>query len=238
MTTENPDYTLYYWPAPFRGHFIRAILAYADADWEEGDPGQGAQMMNAPAADQPVPFMGLPLLIDHRNDSALSQMPAIVFYLGELFGLMPDTPEGRALCLKVTNDANDVIDELTLQGGMLMWTDESWQAWLPNLKRWMDMWEVLGTRHGLTATAGYLLGTPEPTIADIVTATLWVTMCERLPRIGEILKAQAPCTTALAHRMWELPALAKFSQEANERYGDEYCGGQIGTSLREVAGRN
>ena len=235
MATENPDYTLYYWPAPFRGHFIRAILAYAGADWAEGDPGHGAQMMDADASDQPVPFMGLPILIDHKNEFALSQMSAIAFYLGEVLHLLPDTSQGRALCLKVINDANDVIDEITLQGGMVMWTDESWQVFTEgNLRRWMSMWEVLGERCGLTETDGYLLGTPEPTIADIVTATLWVTMCERFTPIGEILKEEAPRVTALAHRMWDMPALADFGKDADGCYGDSYCGGQIEASLREV----
>jgi len=236
MTTEHPDYTLYYWPVPLRGHPLRAILSYAGANWEEGDPGQGAQIMNAAPDDQPVPFMGLPFLIDHKNDFALSQMPAIAYYLGEALGLLPDTSEGRALCMKVNNDANDVMDEITLQGGMLMWSDESWQAWVPNLKRWMGMWESLGKRHGLTEESGYLLGTTDPTIADIVTATLWVTMCERFPKIGSLLKETAPCTTALAHRMWAMPTLAKFGKDSDESYGDSYCGGQIEESLRSIIG--
>ena len=29
------DYKLYYWPIPFRGHFIRYVLAHAGATWEE-----------------------------------------------------------------------------------------------------------------------------------------------------------------------------------------------------------
>ncbi|MCL2654546.1 MAG: glutathione S-transferase [Coriobacteriia bacterium] len=236
MTTENPDYTLYYWPVPLRGHILRAILSFAGADWEEGDPGYGAQVMNAAPTDQPVPFMGLPLLIDHTRDFALSQMPAIAFYLGEALGLLPDAPEGRALCLKVVNDTNDVLDEITLQGGMLMWTDESWQAWLPNLRRWMGMWEALGARYGLTETDGYLLGTPGPTIADVATATLWVTMCERFHPIGKMLMEEAPLTAALAHRMWATEALANFGQDTHERYGDAYCGGQIEASLRQVVG--
>lgn len=236
MTIANPDFTFYYWPVPFRGHFIRAILTYAGANWAEGDPGQGAAIMNADADDQPVPFMGLPLLVNNKDNFALSEMPAIAYYLGEKFGLLPDSPEGRALTLKVVNDANDVIDEITLQGGMMMWTEESWLAFVPHLKHWMRLWESLGKRNGLTETSGYMLGGSEPGIADIVTATLWVTMCERFTPIGTMLKEEAPCVTALAHRIWAIPSLASFGQDALERYGDSYCGGQIGASLCEVAG--
>lgn len=232
MTTENPDYTLYYWPGPFRGHFIRAILSYAGANWAEGT--DDFELVNAAPADQPVPFMGLPILVNNQNGFAVSQMPAIAFYLGEELNLMPDTPEGRALCLKVVNDANDVIDEITLQGGMVMWTDERWQGFIPHLKHWMSIWEVLGKEHGLSETDGYLLGTLKPTIADIVTATLWMTMRERFAPIGEMLDAEAPCTAALARRMWEMPVLAEFAKDTTEQYGDSYCGGQIEASLREV----
>ena len=31
------DFDLYYWPLPFRGQFIRAILAYAGKSWTEHD---------------------------------------------------------------------------------------------------------------------------------------------------------------------------------------------------------
>ena len=31
------DYTLYYWPVPFRGQPIRAVLAHVGASWEEMD---------------------------------------------------------------------------------------------------------------------------------------------------------------------------------------------------------
>ena len=30
-----PDYTLYYWPAPFRGQFVRAVLAHVHATWDK-----------------------------------------------------------------------------------------------------------------------------------------------------------------------------------------------------------
>lgn len=30
-----PVYTLYYWSAPFRGQFVRAVLAFAGKGWTE-----------------------------------------------------------------------------------------------------------------------------------------------------------------------------------------------------------
>lgn len=228
----NADYTLYYWPAPFRGHFIRAILTYAGANWEEG--ANPAVIRGADAVDQPVPFMGLPMLVNNQNGFSLSQMPAITYYLGERFNLLPADLEEKAMALKVINDANDVIDELTLQGGMMMWTLEAWTEFVPRLKRWMSFWEVNGTRHGLTLEHGYLLGTEKATIADIVTATLWQIMRERFPKLGTLLDEVAPKTAALAQRLWAEDPLAQFAKDTYEQYGDTYCGGYIEQSLRKV----
>lgn len=229
------DYSLYYWPVPFRGHFIRAILAYAGKSWNERS-GEVAALMEQAPAQQPVPFMGPPVLIDEKNGFALSQMPAIAFYLGETLGLMPDSPQGRAMTLKIVNDANDVIDEITQEGGREMWTEEKWREFLPRLRRWMSFWEAVGLRHDLEEEAGFLLGTATANIADIVTATLWCTLRERFPQIGTMLDDQAPRTAALCSRLWQTPALRAFAKDSDQRYGDSYCGGQIGQSLRKVAG--
>lgn len=79
--------------------------------------------------------MGPPLLVDHAANVAIAQMPAILLYLGETLGLLPATPAGRAMTMKVVVDANDVIDDLTLDGGRLMWTEASWKEFVPRLKR-------------------------------------------------------------------------------------------------------
>ncbi len=129
-------------------------------------------------------------------------MPAIVLYLGETLDLMPSTPALRALTMKIVNDANDVIDEITQDGGKLMWTQARWEEFVPRLKKWMSFWEETGRRHGLKADSGFLLGGERAGIADMVTATLWSTMTDRFKKIGTILKRTAPMTAALtrAHR--------------------------------------
>jgi len=139
------------------------------------------------------------------------------------------------MTLKVVNDANDVIDELTLDGGRAMWTAEKWKAFVPRLKRWMTIGETLGTHHGLGADRGFLLGTKDVGIADIVTSTLWITMSDRFPKIASLLCETAPHIAALSHRVQDLPALKKLKAAAFEQYGDQYCGGDIEKSLRSVA---
>jgi len=226
------DYTLYYWQMPSRGQFIRAILAHAGKTWEEGDV--EAIMAMAPG-EHPVPFMGPPVLVDESNGFTTSEMPAIAFYLGETLDLMPPDPQGRALTLKVVNDANDVIDDITNDGGREMWTPESWKAYEPRLRHWMDLFEVMGRRHALTPESGFLLGGREAGVADIVTATLWGVMADRFPKIGTILRAQAPLVAGLTDRLMATRPLRDLMAWSNDRFGDAYCGGQIEASLRKVA---
>jgi glutathione S-transferase len=227
------DYELYYWSAPFRGQFVRAILAHAGRIWTEAGDAAIAELMDGPVKDMPVPFMGPPLLIDRQADFAIAQMPAVVLYLGETLDLMPASPALRALTLKIVGDANDVIDEITLDGGRQMWTQARWEEFVPRLKKWMSFWEETGRRHGLKGDFGFLLGGEAPGVADVVTATLWSNLADRFPRIAAMLDQAAPMTAALTRRVSALPPLAKLAAKAREDYGDTYCGGQIEASLRK-----
>jgi glutathione S-transferase len=228
------DYDLYYWSVPFRGQFVRAVLAYAGKTWTEGDDSAISKLMGGAVKDMPVPFMGPPVLVDKKMDFAIAQMPAVVLYLGETLDLMPATFALRALTMKIVNDANDVIDEITLDGGREMWTKKRWQDFVPRLKKWMSFWEEIGRRHGLKPDSGFMLGGKAPGIADIVTATLWSTMADRFREIEAILEESAPMTAALTRRVADLPALAKLAAKARQDYGDAYCGGEIEASLRKV----
>jgi glutathione S-transferase len=228
------DYDLYYWPVPFRGQFVRAVLAYAGKTWTERDEAAMAKLMSGPVRHMPVPFMGPPMLIDKKADFAIAQMPAVVLYLGDTLSLMPADAMLRAMTMKIVNDANDVIDELTLDGGREMWTDKSWRAFVPRLQKWMSFWEETGRRHGLKGDSGFLLGGEIPRIADIVTATLWSTMGDRFGTIAAFLEDAAPMTAALTRRVAALPPLAKLAAKAKHDFGEAYCGGQIEASLRKV----
>lgn len=228
------DYEFYYWSMPFRGQFVRAVLAFAGKRWTEAGDGAIARLMEGPVRKMPVPFMGPPLLIDKKAGVAVAQMPAIVLYLGETLDLLPDDPYARAMTVKIVCDANDVIDEITLNGGEKMWTEKRWKEFTPRLKKWMSFWEETGRRHGLKVDCGCLLGSDEPGIADVVTATLWGTMTDRFKKIDAIFKKTAPTTAALTKRVADLPPLKKLAAKAREDYGNAYCGGKIEKSLRKV----
>ena len=230
------DYELYYWSVPFRGQFVRAVLAYAEKTWTEAGDAAISKLMDGPLSHMPIPFMGPPVLIDKKADFAIAEMPAIILYLGETLDLMPATAALRATTMKIINDANDVIDDITLDGGRAMWTRKRWQEFIPRLKKWMSLWEETGRRHGLKATSGFLLGGETPGIADVVTATLWSTMTDRFKKIEMIFGETAPMTAALTRRVADLPPLAKLAAEAQQDYGNAYCGGQIEASLRKVLG--
>jgi glutathione S-transferase len=228
------DYTLYYWSAPFRGQFVRGVLAFAGKSWDEAGDDAIGELMAGSVKDMPVPFMGPPLLVDHKARVAIAQMPAVVLYLGETLDLLPKDPALKALTLKVVCDANDVIDEMTLDGGRQMWTQARWKAFEPRLEKWMSFWEQTGRSHGLKADDGFLLGGEAPGIADVVTAVLWSTMAERFARVGEILDKAAPHTAALVRRVADLPPLKALAEKAREDYGDTWSGGQIEASLRKA----
>ena len=228
------DYELYYWSVPFRGQFVRAVLAHAGKTWTEAGDAAISKVMSKPVDKMPVPFMGPPLLIDKNADFAIAEMPAIILYLGETLDLMPATAALRATTMKIVNDANDVIDEITLDGGREMWTKKRWQDFTPRLEKWMALWEETGRRHGLKPSSGCLLGGDTPGIAGVVTATLWSTMTDRFQKIDEIFTETAPMTAALTQRIADLPVLTKLAIKAREDYGDAYCGGQIEASLRRV----
>lgn len=226
------DYTLYYWPVPFRGQFIRAVLTHVRSSWDEaGVDAVGAHLGKAPS-EQRVPHMGPPVLIDHAAGFALAQTPAILGYLGAKYRLDPQDPARAAVCAKLVADANDVLYEMTLFNGAQMWTAESWHAYRPRLKRWMAIFEATGRHHGLTAQAGYLLATEAPSVADLTAYVLWSTMTDKLPSLRPMLAGSAPAIAGLCERIAARPEQAELRVTSDAHYGDAWCSGQIEASLR------
>jgi glutathione S-transferase len=230
------DYELYYWEVPFRGQFVRAVLAFAGKTWTEAGDAKIATLRGGPVETMPVPFMGPPMLVDNQAKFAIAQTTAIILYLGETLDLLPATPALRAVTLKIVADAVDVLDDITLDGGRLMWTQDRWREFVPRLRRWMSLWEETGRRHGLGPDSGFILGGQAPGVADVVTATLWSTMTERFGALATLLEETAPLTAALTRRVAALPPLAELAAKARADYGEAWCRGQIEISLRKVLG--
>lgn len=228
------DYTLYYWPVPFRGQFVRAVLAHVHATWNEAETTEIGALMNGAPAEQLVPHMGPPVLTDHATGLSLAQTPAILSYLGHKHGLIPDDPARDALTVKIIADANDVLYEMTLHNGSQMWTQQAWNAYRPRLGRWMEIFEETGRRHGLTPDSGYLLGTDMPGLADLTAHILWGTMTAKLGILRPMLEKRAPAIAGLSDRIAVLPEQSALRTQSDSRYGDDWCSGQIEASLRAV----
>ncbi|WP_394688405.1 glutathione S-transferase [Hoeflea sp.] len=232
------DYTLHYWPIQFRGQFIRAVLAYADASWNEvGFDDIIAQKSAEPSA-QLIPHMGPPVLTDHSCDVCISQMGAVLTYLGGKHGLTADDLVHRAMTTKLIDDANDVLYEMTRHNGAQQWTSETWSEFQPRLQRWMEIFEETGRRHGLTAQSGFILGTETLCLADLVVATLWGTMTTKLPALRPMLETRAPAITGLCNRIAALPSQTALRKSSDASFGDAWCSGEIEASLRAVTGSN
>lgn len=228
------SYTLYYWPIPFRGQFVRTALAHVGAVWDE--PGMDAVMRlkDASPSAQDIPHMGPPVLVDHAAEFSISQTPAILAYLGEKHGLIPSDAKLKALTAKICADCEDILYEMTRHNGAQMWTEERWAAYRPRLSKWMAIYEETGRRHGLTEKSGWMLGTATLSLADLSTYTLWAVMTTQLPALRPQLLEAAPAIIGLCDRVGALPEQAALWTRSAETYGDTWCEGEIEASLRSV----
>jgi glutathione S-transferase len=232
---SQPRFALYYWPLPFRAQPIRYLLTAAGETWNEENDDPLVAIYQADIPDQPVPFMGPPVLADREIGLWVSQLPAIISYLGEVLDLMPGNPAQDALTRKVVSDCVDVLHALTLDCGAAMWTDASWTAFADGrLPRWLAIFEELGRRNGLESDAGTLLGTPQPGAADLACAALWNPIVDNLPTLEATLLEHAPNVLALSRRIGDTPAIRELRADQRARWGDVWCGGQIEASLRSA----
>ncbi len=213
-----PDYTLHYWPIPFRGHFIRYVLAHVGASWEEipRKPDGAA-----------YPFMAMPLLVDNDSGTTLSQAPAILMSLGRKCDLIRDPDQ----TLRLICDAMDVLGEITRNHGAQMWDRPSWEAFTTErLPRWMQFHDRIGVQNRLSADAGYVLGGEAPTLADLTLTALWHTMVDRLPGLRPLLHENAPAIEGLVDRIAARDEIAALLAEW-QNDGPRYCAGQIEASI-------
>ncbi|SPJ22736.1 glutathione S-transferase family protein [Palleronia abyssalis] len=227
------DFALYYWPLPARGHFVRIVLAHVGASWSEAAVDAVADLRQAAPEEQPVAHMGPPVLTDRASGLSLSQMPAILGFLGQRYGLYPGDPARDALSDKIVLDANDVLYEMTRYNGAQMWTDAAWSEFQPRLRRWMRIFQ---THLARTEGRDYMLDGDTPGLADLATYSLWGTMTDKLPSLRPVLEDAAPRIADLCDRIAARPEQAKLRDWAAAEYGDQWCGGEIEASLRRVLG--
>jgi glutathione S-transferase len=226
---------LYYWPAPFRGNFIRFLLEEAGEKYEEASVKEISELYSLPVEDQPHPMMAPPFIHDLDRDVFLSQMPAIVMYLSEKVGFLPQDTYKSAICNKLVLDSNDVLIEITNYNGSVMWEREAWRQFRDKrLKRWLEIFEQTGRRFGLNSDGGFMLGGDKISTADIVTYALWGTMIRCLPELSADCRKHAPYIFGLCQRIESRTNIKQLVKNQEKSYGKQYCGGQIEKSIRSM----
>eukprot|EP00931_Biecheleriopsis_adriatica_P108342 TRINITY_DN82651_c0_g1_i1.p1 TRINITY_DN82651_c0_g1~~TRINITY_DN82651_c0_g1_i1.p1 ORF type:complete len:378 (-),score=36.58 TRINITY_DN82651_c0_g1_i1:9-1142(-) len=244
-----PKYTLYYWPIPARGVFIRSLLAFTNTPFEEAPMEEVTRIYAQPPHKQPVPFRAPPILVDHEaSDFAVSQLVAIVHYVATKEGLMPEDLTKQSLALKIVCDANDVLAEIwrangdiTKNGEYVMWDQLAWDTFRNGrFIRWLQQFEALADRFGCTLASGFVLGTPSATLADLTCWSLWATMARCLPELRKPIYEHAPILMALCDRLERNSGLTTLVAKERKVWGELYCGGMIEKSIRQMltASRN
>ena len=241
----QPMYTLYYWPIPGRGVFVRSLFAFTNTPLKLAPVEEVALLKDAPFAAQPVPLRAPPILIDHgAGGFGTSQLSAIGTYAAKRLDLLPeDDLAKQTLALKVLSDANDVLAELwranadfKLNGEYVLWDQPAWDEWRDTrFVRWLEIWEATARQFGCTPEQGYLLGTPHATLADLASWSLWATMARCLPALAPPLEEHGPTVVALCRRLEaESAGLRELARRDAEEWGELYCGGMIEKSIRQV----
>lgn len=228
-------YKIYYWAAHFRGDFVRLIFEDAGVKYQEEPVEELLKIKSMPVKEQPFPGMAPPFLHDIENNVFINQMPAIVNYISHKLGYISSDITKDSLALKLVLDCNDVLAEITNLNGSKMWEYSEWKEFRTNrLKRWMQIFEEFGNKHGLKSDSGTMLGTDNITFADTSTYALFGTMTRTITELKEDLKKYAPNVSALCDRFAERENIKSYLKAKHKIWGDLYCGGQIEKSIRKM----
>jgi len=238
------EYTLYYHALPFRGVFIRAILEFSGAKWTEGSTEELHRIKALPFSEQPLPLRAPPFIIIEEGGEtmAMSQMPAIVNYISSKHGMLPRGEYKAALCLKLVLDASDVLGEISRNGGSMkkngeyvLWEQAEWDTWRDGgFLNWLKQFEATAKKFEASEEAGWMLGTTDPTLADVSTWALWKTIGRCFPPLEVPMKEFAPTVMGICHRVEQERGgkLAALAKKDAEMYGDMYTGGMVEKGLR------
>ncbi len=182
--------------------------------------------------------MGPPLLEDRENNLAISQMAAIVFYLGEQLELMPSEPASKAITIKVLDDCTDLLAEITRSNGTHMWTQPEWDEFMSaRFVRWLEIFEQTAIKNGVSENR-YYFGAAKAGVADLALHALFATMEHCLPGLSPILRQNAPLVMSVCDRISQNSGIKDLVKKQTAAHGDLYCGGEIEKSIRSVLGED
>ena len=223
------SWELYYWAVPFRSVPIRLLFAQANVQLFLPESSEVAALKNLSVAQQPVPAMAPPFLMEQETGVALSQMPAIVLYVSQRLGLVKQDPLALAHLVKVVADMNDILCEVTRNNGQTMWQQEEWQSFL---KQRLPRWAEISVQNA--QNYGALLDTKEPNAVDLIQWAIWGSLERAFPQLQPWFEDQAPQITELLKQRAKAPRVVQFFKDEADLYGQDYCGGLIEESLRSM----
>lgn len=106
----SSEWVLYYWAGfPGRGEFVRLIFEEAGEKYTEENSGEVIMSEIIQGKGDGYPMFAPPLI--KKGNFKLTQCHAICRYLGEEFGLSPDTKEENALAEQLSITCHDYIAE-------------------------------------------------------------------------------------------------------------------------------
>ena len=230
---------IFYWPVPFRGNFIKLLLEDANVPYSVASPKEVSRLVNLEISEQKLAGMAPPYLADEKNDIFLNQTLVIMQYLAKRYGYEPEDQQKCLIAAKVTFDCLDFMSDLTQANGTKMWEYSDWQIFRnERLPRWLEIFEAIGKKHQLKPHSSYLLGTKDPTYADISVLALLATIQQCLPELLTNIKAHAPHISSLIDRLSRRARIKVFLDRQKQALGNLYCGGDIERSIREMIERD
>jgi glutathione S-transferase len=228
FSMQSPRFKLYYWPISFRGCFISYILSYFESPFVEiSNFDEINSLKELPLNQQPIPFVGPPILNDLIKNKTLSQMPAIIAYLSLELEDVPKDHFQKAIETKIIMDCNDILMEISRYNGSMMWNIEAWREFRSiRLPYWMKLFEeMIHRKH---------LGQSSISISDLCTFALFGNMIRCLPQLQEDLLKHAPKVFHLCEKMMSIPQLSRYITNQEKKYKKRYCGGYIEESIKKM----
>mmetsp|Transcript_11074 Transcript_11074/g.23757 ORF Transcript_11074/g.23757 Transcript_11074/m.23757 type:complete len:278 (-) Transcript_11074:3607-4440(-) len=238
------EWELVYWPVTFRGNFVRVLFEHAGVAYQDtGSFESNMKLMSLPPHEQPLPFVGPPVLRNKKTGFALSQTAAIVAYLGKKLGYDPSDLETSALALKIVLDCLDILGEISLSNGAQMWTRESWASFRGEGKRldsWLKNLEASAQRFGGGTTSAqksvpssevWMLGTPTASIADLALFALLEQLVRNMPPLKSDVLRAAPLCWSIVERLAAQQNLRSFIQKQTAQLPRRFCAPKIQASI-------
>lgn len=208
--SEQKQLTITYFPIAGRAEPARLALAEAGVAFNDVRIG-GEDWVKAKPT---MPFGQMPVLT-LEDGTQISDSLNILFYVGEKYGLVPDSPEERALGAAIVYAVNDVLNAVV---GVMFGPEEAKEAGFAKLLA--DDGKVQTTLKFLNDGKLGKKGTPffsdKCTIYDIFVYTVLTSLAAKMPPVNDIV-AKFDKVAALVKATGERPNIKAWVDAHPER---------------------